>query len=328
MAIHIRRREFIVTLGAAATWPLAARAQQSTKRPIIGVLGPGTPSSHGVLVNAFVQRLQQHGWIDGRNATIAYRWTENSNQRAEEIAAEYARLSVDLIFTSSPANVMAAKRATSSIPIVFAGAADPVAIGLVASLARPGGNVTGFSVQQIDTAGKRVEILRDVVPALRRLAVFTVHTPSFELEVTEIEKAARLLSIDAELWLVQRADDIASTFQALKGRADAVYVLASAFVTANQHPINNAALNVRLPTMHYLREYVLAGGLISYGTDLPDLFRRSADLADKILRGAKPADLPVAQPTKFNLIVNLKTAKALGITIPTTVLARADEVIE
>jgi len=322
----MRRREFISLLGGAAAWPVVARAQQATKRPIIGVLGPGTPSSHGVLVNAFVQRLQQHGWIDGRNATIAYRWTENSDQRAEEIAAEYARLRVDLIFTSSPANVMAAKRATSSIPIVFAGAADPVAVGLVASLARPGGNVTGFSIQQIDTAGKRVEILHDVMPALRRLAVLTTRTPSFELEVTEIEKAAR--NIDAELRLVEQTDDIASTFQALKGHAGAVYVCASAFVTANQHSINNAALNARLPTMHYLREYVLAGGLMSYGADVLDLFRRSAELADRILRGAKPADIPVAQPTKFNLVVNLKTAKALGLTVPPSLLAVADEVIE
>jgi putative ABC transport system substrate-binding protein len=315
-------------LGGAAAWPLLARAQQSKKWPIIGVLGPGTPDSHGVLVSTFVERLRQHGWIDGRNATIAYRWTENSNQRAEEIAAEYVRLRVDLIFTSSPANVMAAKRATSSIPIVFAGAADPVAVGLVASLGHPGGNVTGFSVQQVDTASTRVEILHDVMPALRRLAIVTNRTPSLELEVTEIEKAARLLGIDSELWLVQGTDDIAPTFQALKSRTDAVYVCATAFVTSNQRPINNAALTVRLPTMHYLREYVLSGGLMSYGADLADLFRRSADCVDKILRGAKPGDIPVEQPTKFDFVINLKTAKELGLTIPQSLLQLADEVIQ
>jgi putative ABC transport system substrate-binding protein len=325
----MRRREFITLLGGVAAWPLAARAQQSSKRPIIGILGPGNPASHGQFVSAFVQRLRQLGWLDGNNATVVYRWTENRNERAAEIAAEYAKLPVDLIFTSSPINVLAAKQATSTIPIVFAAAGDPVAVGLVASLARPGGNVTGFSIQQIDTVGKRVEILHEVVPALRRLAVFIdfTHT-AIDLEFSEIETAGRKLGLEVVRSLIRQADEIAPAFEALKGRADAVYVCATPLVTARQGHINALALGVRLPTMHNLREYVHNGGLMSYGPNLPDLFRRAADLVDKILRGTKPSDLPVEQPTKFELVINLKTAKALGLEIPPTLLALADEVIE
>jgi putative tryptophan/tyrosine transport system substrate-binding protein len=326
----IKRREFITLLGgAAAAWPLTARAQQLSKRPIIGILGPGNPASHGQFVSAFVQRLRQLGWLDGNNATVVYRWTENRNERAAEIAAEYAKLPVDLIFTSSPANVLAAKQATSTIPIVFAAASDPVAVGLVASLAHPGGNVTGFSIQQIDTVGKRVEILHEVVPALRRLAVFSdfTHT-SINLEFSEIETAGRKLGIKIVRSFIRQADEIAPAFEALKGRADAVYVCATPLVTARQDHINALALGARLPTMHNLREYVHSGGLMSYGPNLPDLFRRAADHVDKILRGAKPADIPIEQPTKFDFVINLKTAKALGFDIPPMLLARADEVIE
>jgi putative tryptophan/tyrosine transport system substrate-binding protein len=327
----MKRRAFITLLGgAAAAWPLAAHAQESSKRPIIGILGPGNPASHGQFVSAFVQRLRQLGWLDGNNATVVYRWTENRNERAAEIAAEYAKLPVDLIFTSSPANVLAAKQATSTIPIVFAAAADPVAVGLVASLARPGGNVTGFSIQQIDTVGKRVEILHEVVPALRRLAVFIdfthidfTHT-SINPEFSEIETAGRKLGIEIVRSLIRQADEIAPAFEALKGRADAVYVCATRLVTARQDHINALALGARLPTMHNFREYVYSGGLMSYGPNLPDLFRRAADHVDKILRGAKPGDIPVQQPTKFELVINLN----LGLEVPPTLLARADEVIE
>jgi ABC-type uncharacterized transport system substrate-binding protein len=324
----MKRREFITLLGGAAAWPLAARAQQSSKRPIIGILGPGNPASHGQFVSAFVQRLRQLGWLDGNNATVVYRWTENRNERAAEIAAEYAKLPVDLIFTSAPANVLAAKQATSTIPIVFAAAGDPVAVGLVASLARPGGNVTGFSIQQIDTVGKRVEILHEVVPALRRLAAFSDFTPTMNLEFSEIEAAGRKLGVEIVRSLIRQADEIAPAFEALKGRADAVYVCATALVTARQDYINALARGARLPTMHNLREYVHSGGLMSYGPNLPDLFRRAADHVDRILRRAKPGDIPVQQPTKFDLVINLTTAKALGLDIPATVLALADEVIE
>jgi putative ABC transport system substrate-binding protein len=325
----MRRREFInLIAGSAITWPLVARAQQSPKQPIIGILGPGNPVSHGRFVSAFVQRLRQLGWLDGNNATVVYRWTENRSERAAEIAAEYAKLPVDLIFTSSPANVLAAKQATSTIPIVFAAAADPVAVGLVASLARPGGNVTGFSIQQIDTVGKRVEILHEVFPALRRLAVFGDFTPSIYLEFSEVEVAGRKRGIEIVRSLIRQADEIAPAFEALKGRADAVYVCATALVTARQDHINALALGARLPTMHNLSEYVYSGGLMSYGPNLLDLFRRAAEHVDKILRGTMPGDIPIEQPTRFDLVINLKTAKALGPEVPPSVLARADEVIE
>jgi putative ABC transport system substrate-binding protein len=195
-------------------------------------------------------------------------------------------------------------------------------------LARPGGNVTGFSIQQIDTVGKRVGILNEAVPALRRLAVFSDFTPSINLEFSEVEAAGRKLSIEIVRSFIRQADEIAPAFEALKGRADAVYVCASALVTARQGHINALALGARLPTMHNLSEYVYSGGLMSYGPNLPDLFRRSADHVDKILRGTKPGDIPVEQPTKFDLVINLTTAKALGLEVPATLLARADEVIE
>jgi ABC-type uncharacterized transport system substrate-binding protein len=328
--LHMRRREFITLLGgAAAAWPLVARAQQSPKRPIIGILGPGNPASHGQFVSTFVQRLRQLGWLDGNNATIAYRWTENRNERAAEIAAEYAKLPVDLIFTASSTNVLAAKQATSVIPIVFAATGDPVGSGLVASLARPGGNVTGLSTQTPDLTGKRLELLREVAPGLRRLAIMADFGNSGTVtEMAEVQAAARTLGLDVATFEIRRAEDIAPAFEALKGRADAVYVCASALVTARQDHINALALGARLPTMHSLREYVHSGGLMSYGPNFPDLFRRAADFVDKILRGAKPADIPVEQPTKFDLIINLTTAKALGLEIPATLLARADEVIE
>jgi len=235
---------------------------------------------------------------------------------------------VDVIVTNGPA-VATLKQATSVIPIVFAVALDPVGGGLVASLAQPGGNVTGQSTQQSDLAGKRVELLRDVVPRLRRLAIIlNVDYPSAVLEMGEVQAAARALGIEVATLEIRRAEDIAPAFAALKGQADALYVVVDALVVANLARINILAVGARLPTMFNTRAYVKAGGLMSYGPNLSDLFRRTADMVDKILRGAKPADIPVEQPTKFDLIINLTTAKALGLEIPPTLLARADEVIE
>ena len=314
--------------GATAAWPLAARAQQPAKLPTIGVLGGTTPATWSLCVAAFVQRLRELGWIEGRTIAIEYRWAEGRGERFAEIAAEFVRLNVDVIVTVGGA-VLAAKQATSLIPIVFAAAADPVGSGLVASLARPGGNVTGLSSQFTDLAGKRLELLREMVPSLRRLAIMAnAGYPAAVLEMAEVQATTRTLGLDVVTLELRRAEDIAPAFEALKGRAEALYVCAESLVTTNSVRINTLALAARLPTMHSIREYVEAGGLMSYGPNFPDLWRRAGDLVDKILRGAKPADIPVEQPTKFDLIINLTTAKALGLDVPPTLLARADEVIE
>jgi putative ABC transport system substrate-binding protein len=325
----MRRRDFMTLLGGAtAAWPLAARAQQPAKLPTIGFLGGTTPATWSLFVAAFVQRLRELGWIEGRTIAIEYRWAEGRGERFAEIAAEFVRLNVDVIVTVGGA-VLAAKQATSLIPIVFAAAADPVGSGLVASLARPGGNVTGLSSQFTDLAGKRLELLREMVPSLRRLAIMAnAGYPAAVLEMAEVQATTRTLGLDVVTLELRRAEDIAPAFEALKGRAEALYVCAESLVTTNSVRINTLALAARLPTMHSIREYVEAGGLMSYGPNFPDLWRRAGDLVDKILRGAKPADIPVEQPTKFDLIINLTTAKALGLDVPPTLLARADEVIE
>jgi putative ABC transport system substrate-binding protein len=326
----MRRRQFITLLrGAAAAWPLAANAQQAGKPPTIGFLGPNTRSAASDWVAALVQRLAEHGWIEGRNIAIAYRWAEGREERYAELAAEFVRLKVDVIVTSGTPAVMASKQATSVIPIVFATAGDPVGNNLVASLARPGANVTGLATLAADLAGKRLELLREVVPGLGHLAIMgNIGNPFTVLEMDEVKGAARMLGLEVATFGIRRALDIAATFDALKDHADALYVCTDALANTNRIRINIVALGARLPTMHGSRDYVEAGGLMSFGPNFPDLFRRSADYIDKILHGEKPANIPVEQPTKFDLIVNLVTAKALGFTVPPTLLARADEVIE
>ena len=278
---------------------------------------------------AFVQRLRELGWVEDRTIAIQYRWAEGRTERLAEIAAEFVRLKVDVIVTNSAAPVVAAKQATSVIPIIIASAADPVGTGLVASLARPGGNVTGLSVQMTDLAGKRLELLREVVPGLRRLAIMVNPGASAAiLEINEAQAAAKMLGLDIAAFEIRRAEDIVPAFEALKGRAEALYVVADPLITSNRLRINILALGARLPTMHSFREHVEAGGLMSYGPNFPDLFRRAVDFVHKILHGAKPGDIPVEQPTKFDFIINLTTAKALGIDLPPALLARADEVIE
>jgi putative tryptophan/tyrosine transport system substrate-binding protein len=326
---QLNRREVITLLGgAAAAWPLVARAQQPGKLPTIGFLG-ATPSIESQRVAAFVQRLRELAWIDGRNLSIEYRWAEGRNERYAEIAAGLVRLKVDVIVTSATPATLAAKQATAVIPIVFAGAADPVRTGLVASLARPGGNVTGLANQQFDTVGKKLEFLREVVPDLRRLAIMVnVGNPASVLDMGEAQATARTLGLAVTTSEIRRAEDIAPAFEALKDRADALYICPDPLMNTNRTRINILAVGARLPMMHGYREYVEAGGLMSYGPNIPDQFRRSADFVDKILRGAKPADLPVEQPTKFDFVINLTTAKALGLKIPESFLLRADEVIE
>jgi len=330
MTVTIGRRELLAALGgAAAAWPLAARAQQSGKLQTIGFMGQSTRSAASEWVAPFVQRLRELGRIEGRTVTIEYRWAEGREERIAQIAAEFVRLKVDIVVTSGTPEVLAAKQATSVIPIVFATAGDPVANGLIDSLARPGGNVTGLSLQSNDIAGKRLGLLREVVPGLSRLAILAnVSNPFSVLELDETRAAARMLGLETDSLEIRQGEDIATAFEAVKGRAEAVYVCTDGLVNANRIRINTLALAARLPTMHGYRDYVEAGGLMSYGANLPDLFRRSADYVDKILRGAKAGDIPVEQPTKFDLVINLTTAKALGLQVPPTLLARADEVIE
>jgi putative ABC transport system substrate-binding protein len=326
----IGRRDFITLLGSAAVaWPLAAGAQQQAKLPTIGYLGANTPSAESQRIAAFVQRLRERGWIEGRTIAIEVRWAEGRNERFAEIAAEFVRLKVDVIVTAGTAAVVTANQATRVIPIVFAVAGDPVGTGLVANLARPGGNVTGLSLQTTDLVGKRLELLREVLPGLRRLAILAdVGSPIGALEIREVQATADMLGLEVVTSEIRRAEDITRAFDALKGRAEALYVVASPLMTTNRVRINILAVGARLPTMHGQWDNVEAGGLMSYGANFPDLYRRAADYVDKILRGTKPADIPVEQPTKFDLVINLTTAKALGLEVPPTLLARADEVIE
>ena len=326
----MKRREFITLLGSATAWPLAAHAQAPDKLPVIGFLGSNTPATQGPWTAAFFGRLRELGWVEGRTMSVEYRWAEGRQERAVELAAEFVRLKADLIFTSGTANVLAAKQATSTIPIVFAAAADPVGTGVVATLAKPGGNITGLSVQQPDLAGKRLEILHEAVPGLRRLAIIgNAGAAGSVADMGEAEDAARRLGFDVLRLEFRRSEDIVPLFEKLGDRrTDALYVASDPLVTTNRLRINVLALGARLPTMHGIREQAEDGGFMSYGTNFPDLFRRAGDLVDKVLRGAKPADIPVAQPIKFDLVINLITAKALRIAIPPSLLARADEVIE
>jgi len=322
------RREFIAGLGGAAAWPLAARAQQSTKLRTIGFLGSSTAAVEGQRTVAFVQRLRELGWIEDRTITIEFRWAEGRSERFAEIAAEFVRMQADIIVAIGGA-VPALMQATSVIPIVFTIDADPVGRGLVASLARPGGNVTGLSVQSTELAGKRLEVLREIIPSIRRFAVLAnVGFPGTVQEMAEVVAAAGKLGLEVVTSEIRRAEDIAPAIDTFKGRADALYVCGDAFAYTNRNRINTLALGARLPAVHGNRDYIDAGGLMSYGPNILDLYRRAADFVDKILRGAKPAEIPVEQPSKFDLVINLTTAKALGLTMPPTMLARADEVIE
>jgi putative tryptophan/tyrosine transport system substrate-binding protein len=326
----MKRREFITLLGgAAAAWPFTAHAQPAGKLPTVGYLAANAEAADRSRRAAFVQRLSELGWIEGRTVRIEYRWADGVLERAIEIAPEFVRLPVDVIVTGGDSFVLAVKRATSTIPIVFASAGDPIGNGLVESLARPGGNVTGQSIALTDTVGKRIELLREIVPALRRLAIlFNSTSKTVTLELGAAQAAADALNLDIIRSEIRPGEDIALTIEPLKGRAEALYVCLDPLVFTNAAHINALALAARLPVMHGVRENALAGGLISYGPDFRDMSRRAAEMVDKILRGAKPADLPVEQPTKFDLIVNLKIAKALGLTMPPQIIARADDVIE
>ncbi len=325
----MRRRDFVgAIVGSAAAWPLAARAQPG-KVPTVGFLGAGTVTSWSLWTAAFVQRLRELGWIDGRTIAIEYRWAEGRSERYTEIGAEFVRLKVDVIVTVGTA-VPALKQLTSVIPIVFAAALDPVGSGLVASLARPGSNVTGLSIQSTELVTKRIEFLRELLRDLRRLAV--MGNPGYSavpLEMHEVEAAARTLGLEIDIAEVGRAEDISPAFDKFTGSVQALYVCPDALMNANSVRINTLALGAHLPTMFATRSpFVEGGGLMSYGANNVELFRRAGDHVDKILRGAKPADIPVEQPTKFDLVINLTTAKAIGLTIPESFLQRANELID
>src|SRR5262249_12996136 len=325
----MRRRAFVTLLGGAAAWPLAARAQQAGKLPTIGYLGVTTPAVSAQRLAAFVQRLRELGWIDGRNIAIEFRWAEGSNERTAEVVAEVVRRKGDVIVTGGGPAATAAKQATSVIPIVFQVMADPVGTGAVASLARPGGNVTGLSNQSAETAGKRIELLREIIPDLSRLGIIAnAGNPDAASEANQTEAAARALGFEVTMPEIRRAEDLMPAFAMFKARAQALYVGADPLVNTNRARIHTLAMAARLPAIYNAREFVEAGGLMSYGPNAAELFRRSADFVDRILRGANPGDLPVEQPSKFDLTINLTTAKALELAIPEPFLLRADEVIE
>jgi putative ABC transport system substrate-binding protein len=330
----MRRRDFHRLIGGAAVAcflpAFAAYAQQAGKLPTVGFLIPGTPDSYREKVAAAVRRMGELGWIEGRTVAIEYRWAEGRMERFDEIAAEFVRLKVDVIFSAGGTPpVVAARKATSDIPIIFVSAGDPVGSGLVATLARPGQNVTGVSNQTADIAGKRVELLREILPDLRRLAILANADNNAAIsEMREVQAAASKLGIETVPGLIRNAAEMAAAVDTLKHDADALYVVIDPLVTTHPAEIGTLALEAKIPTMHGSREFVEAGGLMSYGANLPALWRRSADYIDKVLRGAKPASIPVEQPTQFDLTVNLKTAKAFGLAVPSALLARADEVIE
>ena len=330
----MRRRDFVTLLGSLSLGPsllaTPVGAQQSKKRPTIGILGAQTEATQGKLWAGFVERLHTLGWSEGRNIAIEYRWAEARNDRFEQIAAEFVKLDVDLIATSSTPTVIAAKRATSSIPIVFTNASDPVANGLVTSLNRPGGNVTGLSTQLADTTGKRLGLLREVVPQIHRLAVLTsADDPAALHEAREVEAVARSLGMDVTVTKVGNADDdLGPSFGRMKGTVDGLYVCNSNVFNKVRRRIVALVLDARLPAIYDSAGFVELGGLISYGPNGPALFRRAAELADKILRGTKPSDIPIEQPTEFFMAINLAAAKSIQVSIPDALIHLSDRIVD
>ena len=324
----MRRRDFIALIGhAAGVWPVVAYAQETANLPVIGVLEHDA-SGFRPWATAFENRLRELNWIEGRTVAIEYRWSEGRPERVAEVAAEFVQRKVAVIVAYGSAAV-ALKKATASIPIVFAPANDPVGIGLVSTLSHPGGNVTGISLQQAESAGKRFELLRRAVPSLRRLGVLFDSAYSATVrETEEVQAVAVSLGVEVELHGIQRADEIAAVIDGLKDRADALYVVENALTGTNGFLIVKKSLDVKIPVVFTSGEFEPAGALMSYGPNFPALFARVAEIVDKILHGTNPVDIPVEQPTKFDLVINLKTAKALGLAIPPALLATADEVIE
>jgi putative tryptophan/tyrosine transport system substrate-binding protein len=326
----MKRRAFILALGgAAAAWPLTARAQQPANVPRIGFLRFGPASAYAFQVEALRAALRQLGYDEGKNIVIEFRWAETVDQ-LPGLAAELARMNVDAIFAMSSIEVEAARAATKTIPIVFGTHADPVGLGHVASLARPGGNITGLTVLLTDVAAKQLEVLKEAVPQATRIGVlFSPTAPSHRPALQAIETAGQKLGVQLHMAPVRTAEDFDGAFAMMsRERVGGFHVMASPLFLSHRARVSELALKHRLPGMFASKENVEAGGLMSYGADLNDLVQRAATYVDKILKGAKPADLPVEQASKFQLVINLKTAKALGLAIPEAFLLRADEVIE
>jgi len=324
----MKRRDFIrIACGFVGGWPLAAYAQQPEKQRLIGILGSDA-TVWRPWTAAFIAHLREFGWAEGDTIAIEHRWATGRSDRVSEIAAEFERRKADVIVTYGSA-VPVLRQTITNIPIVFAVAFDPVRGGLVQSLAHPAGNVTGVSIQQPDLVGKRLELLRQAIPKLRRLAILAdAGYAEPMLEADRVKSMAQAFGLEAARVGVWRAEDIAPAFETLRNKADALYVVSDALIAANRARIVTLALDGRLPTIMSYDDYVEAGGLMSYGPDYADLFRRAATMVDKILRGVNPGDIPVEQPTKFEFAINVKTAAALGLTIPQTLLATVDEVIK
>jgi ABC-type uncharacterized transport system substrate-binding protein len=328
----MKRREFFkVIAGSATVWPLIARAQQVTNKISIGFLSVNVPSAMKARVEAFEQGLRELGYVVGQNILVEYRFAEGNPERLRTLAGELVRLRASVIVTEGTTATRFAKEVTSTIPIVMAQDPDPVGTGFVASLSRPGGNITGLSNLRSDLGGKRLEILRDTIPGLARVAVIgTLTTPGNTQALADVERAANALALRLQVLEVSGPQDIETAFQAATndGHADTVLVLASPYLLSNRARVAEAAVKSRIPTMYYTSDYVKDGGLMSYGVSVTDLFRRAATYVDKIVKGSRPGDLPVEQPAKFELIINLRAAKAIGLTIPRNVFDLADEVIE
>ena len=325
----MKRRAFIALIGGAAAWPFAARAQQAEKKYTVGILSAGGENT--ALSVAFADALRELGWVEGRNVVFKYRYAENRRERLPELAADLVRLKVDVIAAAGTLAPLAAKRATATIPIVMTAAGDPLGSGLVASLARPGGNVTGMSLMAPDLGGKRLELLKDVLPRLSRVAVlWNAANPYSALVFKETQTGGQTLGIEVQSLEVRDPDDFDGTFEAVRRQhPEALITVEDPLTVGHRKRIADFAVEHQLPSLHGVREFAAAGGLMSYGASLADLFRRAAGYVDKILiMGAKPADLPVQQPTKFEFVINLKTAMALGLRIPDKLVALADEVIE
>ncbi|QOZ71728.1 ABC transporter substrate-binding protein [Bradyrhizobium arachidis] len=322
----MRRRDFLVTIGAVTASPLAVRAQQKARLPIVGFMGAATPAAWTPWTAAFAQRMEELGWTNGKTIKIEYRWAEGSEERYRQIGEEFVRLGANVLVAVGGD---AARKATSKIPIVVALMSDPVGTGLVSSLARPGGNLTGMSIQSTDLAGKRIELLKEVIPTLKRFAVLAYVDYAGTLrDVEAIQTISKRIGVEAATLPIHRGSDIEPAFATLDLQTQAMYVPPNILVNTNRVFINQLAQQRRLPTLHGFREYVDSGGLMSYGPNTTNLFRRAAEYVDKILRGARPGELPVEQPIEFDLVVNLKVAKTIGFEFTSSFLARADEVIE
>ena len=328
----MRRREFITLIGGAATLPFAVHAQKSM--PVVGFLGAGPPDLNEPNISAFRQGLAGLGYVEGRNILIESRWAEGKPERFPVLAAELVRLKVDIILTAGGTlAALAAKQATTTVPIVFSVVGDPIAEGLVTSLARPGGNITGLSNVTNDLIGKWLELLKQVVPGVDLVAILwkpdSMPEHAREVRLKELDASAQALGVQLQVVEARKPADLDTAFLEISAKgARALVVLTTPVFGLERQRIADLAAKHRLPTVYATRNYVDVGGLMSYGPNFADLHRRAASYVDKILKGAKPSDLPVEQPTKFDLVINLKTAKALGLTVPPSLLATALEVIE